>query len=122
MSPRAALAPRQASRCRSARASADSLAGQLYDTQQVPVAARSQLPSEEVSDYIQRRGNCFPELEEAADELWRRARLDSDELYHGLVRHVTEELGISLYRSASLNAESSLVDALVAVAKALDGG
>lgn len=81
---------------RSARASADSLAGQLYDTQQVPVAARSQLPSEEVSDYIQRRGNWFPELEDAADALWRRARLEQDELYHGLVRHVTDELGIGV--------------------------
>ncbi len=81
---------------RSSRASADNLADQLYDTQQVPVAARSQLPSEEVSDYIQRRGNHFPELEEAAEALWRRAGLEEDELYHGLVRHVTEELGVSL--------------------------
>jgi predicted transcriptional regulator len=81
---------------RGARASADSLAGQLYDTQQVPVAARSQLPSEEVSDYIQRRGNWFPELEQAAEALWRRARLEPDELYHGLSRHVTGELGVAL--------------------------
>jgi predicted transcriptional regulator/transcriptional regulator with XRE-family HTH domain len=80
----------------SARASADSLAGQLYDTQQVPVAARSQLPSEEVSDYIQRRGNYFPELEEAAEALWHRAALDDDELYHGLSRHVSETLGVQL--------------------------
>jgi predicted transcriptional regulator/DNA-binding XRE family transcriptional regulator len=82
---------------RGARTSADSLADQLYDTQQVPVAAaRSQLPSEEVSDYIQRRGNYFPALEAAAAALWRRARLEHDELYHGLVRHVTEELGIQV--------------------------
>jgi predicted transcriptional regulator/DNA-binding XRE family transcriptional regulator len=71
---------------RGARASVDSLADQLYDTQQVPVATRSQLPSEEVSDYMQRRGNYFPELEQAAEELWRRARLEEDELYHGLSR------------------------------------
>lgn len=81
---------------RSARSSVDSLAGQLYDTQQVPVITRSQLPSEEVSDYIQRRGNYFPELEEAAESLWGRAALEEDELYHGLARYVSEGLGMQL--------------------------
>ena len=81
---------------RGARTSADSLAGQLYDSQQVPVATRSQLPSEEVSDYIQRRGNYFPELEEAGETLWREAGLEQDELYHGLVRHVSDTLGMQL--------------------------
>ncbi len=81
---------------RSARDSIDSLAGQLYDSQQIPEATRSQLPSEEVSDYIQRRGNYFPQLEEAAESLWRVAALERDELYHRLCRHVTEHLGLQL--------------------------
>ncbi|MCA9711278.1 MAG: DUF2083 domain-containing protein, partial [Myxococcales bacterium] len=81
---------------RGARESADSLAGQVYDTQQIPEPTRSQLPSEEVSDYIQRRGNYFPELEEAARALWEEAALDEDELYHGLVRYVTRHLGLQL--------------------------
>lgn len=81
---------------RSARDSADSLAGQVYDTQEIPQVTRSQLPSEEVSDYIQRRGNYFPDLEEAAETLWSEASLDEDELYHGLLRHVTEGLGLQL--------------------------
>ncbi len=81
---------------RSARASADSLAVQVYDTQQIPETTRSQLPSEEVSDYIQRRGNHFPALEEAAEVLWRDAPLESDELYHGLVRWMSEHLGVQI--------------------------
>jgi len=81
---------------RGARASADSLAGQVYDTQQIPQVTRSQLPSEEVSDYIQRRGNHFPVLEEAAEALWSEASLEADELYHGLVKWVTEHLCMEL--------------------------
>lgn len=79
---------------RGARDSADSLATQVYDTQQVPETTRSQLPSEEVTDFIQRKGNYFPELEEAAESLWRSAALQTDDLYQGLSRYVTERLGM----------------------------
>lgn len=79
---------------RGARDSADSLASQVYDTQQIPETTRSQLPSEEVTDFIQRKGNYFPELEEAAESLWRDAKLQTDDLYHGLSRYVTERLGM----------------------------
>src|SRR5690606_29913908 len=43
----------------------------------------SRLPSEEVSDLIQRRMNHFPELEDGADALWREAELDADDVYRG---------------------------------------
>ncbi|HEY7410689.1 MAG TPA: short-chain fatty acyl-CoA regulator family protein [Vicinamibacteria bacterium] len=46
------------------------------------------LPSEEVSDLLQRHVNHFPELEEGAEALWREARLDGSDLYEGLVRHL----------------------------------
>lgn len=81
---------------RGARESADSLAGQVYDTQQIPAPTRSQLPSEEVSDYIQRRGNYFPVLEEAAEALWDEGTLEEDELYHDLVQYVTHGLGLQI--------------------------
>ncbi|MEX1369024.1 MAG: short-chain fatty acyl-CoA regulator family protein [Nannocystaceae bacterium] len=81
---------------RSARESADSLAGQIYDTQQVPETTRSQLPSEEVSDFIQHHGNYFPDLEQAAEALWAEASLEPDELYHSLSQYVTERLGMQL--------------------------
>ena len=43
------------------------------------------LPSEEVSDLIQDRMNYFPDLEDAAERLWRDARFDANDLYAGLV-------------------------------------
>jgi predicted transcriptional regulator/transcriptional regulator with XRE-family HTH domain len=46
----------------------------------------TRLPSEEVSDLIQRHQNHFPELEEGAEQLWRGAELEADDVYRGLVR------------------------------------
>lgn len=67
-----------------ARESANSLAAQVSDglVEQAPSAA---LPSEEVSDLIQRHMNYFPELEESAESLWRRAKLDANDMYRTLV-------------------------------------
>jgi hypothetical protein len=48
----------------------------------------SRLPSEEVSDLIQRHVNHFPELEEGAEQIWRQAELDADDVYRGLVRYM----------------------------------
>lgn len=45
-------------------------------------------PSDEVGDLIQRHTNYFPELEEAADALWRQARLDPNDMYRGLASHL----------------------------------
>lgn len=56
----------------------------------------SRLPSEEVSDLIQRRMNYFPELEEGAEALWREAELDADDVYRGLVRYLHATRGIEV--------------------------
>src|ERR1019366_9431174 len=55
---------------------------------------RSLLPSEEVSDLIQGHMNYFPELEEGAEELWKKARLDPEELYPGLIRYLDKQHGV----------------------------
>ncbi len=55
---------------------------------------RSRLPSEEVGDLVQKEMNYFPGLEGAAEELWRKARLDAEELYAGLVRWLDKEHGV----------------------------
>jgi predicted transcriptional regulator/DNA-binding XRE family transcriptional regulator len=55
---------------------------------------RSRLPSEEVGDLIQTHMNYFPELEEGAEEVWRRAHLDSEELHAGLVRWLEKQHGV----------------------------
>ena len=57
---------------------------------------RSLSPSEDVSDFIQQHMNYFPELEEAAEELWKRARLDPEELSTGLIRYLERDHGVAV--------------------------
>jgi predicted transcriptional regulator/DNA-binding XRE family transcriptional regulator len=79
---------------RAAREAADTLTAKLSDGDLEGVDS-SHLPTEEVSDLIQRHMNWFPELEEGAEGLWREARLDRDDLYVSLVRYL-RELGVEV--------------------------
>jgi len=54
------------------------------------------VPSEEVSDYVQRASNHFPLLETAAEELAARAKLTSEDLYAGLIRFLERDLGVAV--------------------------
>ena len=69
---------------------------------------RSQLPTEEVSDLVQKHKNHFPELEDGAAELWKKARLDQEEPYPGLVRHLEKAHGVQV-RVARWGAEPGVV-------------
>ena len=84
---RAVLALYQA--YRGARESADMLALRLSQGDELAGIDHSRLPSEEVSDLIQRQSNYFPELEEGAEMLWRSGLLSGD-LYEGMVRYLDE--------------------------------
>jgi len=75
------------------REASDALASRL-DGEEGSGVERSQLPSEEVNDLVQKNMNHFPELEEAAEELWRKARFDAEELYPGLLRYLDKQHGI----------------------------
>lgn len=85
-----------------ARSSADDLSSRLSEGEELVDSAanaggsigRSHLPSEEVSDLVQRWSNHFPELEAAAEDLAARADLQLGDLYAGLVRYAEQELGI----------------------------
>jgi predicted transcriptional regulator/DNA-binding XRE family transcriptional regulator len=79
----------------SATARVESLAATLSDGDESP-GARTHAPSEEVNDLIQRRGNYFPALEEAAEDLWKRGRIDGDDLYGALKEHLREAHGVSV--------------------------
>lgn len=81
---------------REARETADGLASQIYDDQQqwAAGAERSPMVSEEVNDLVQRRGNHVPELEEAAERLWKDARLRRHALTSGLVEHLERAHGV----------------------------
>ncbi len=79
---------------RAARAASDTLAATLSDGDLAGIDS-SHLPTEEVSDLVQRHMNHFAELEAGAEALWREARLDRDYLYTSLVRHLAA-LGVEV--------------------------
>lgn len=79
---------------RAAREASDTLAATLSDGDLDGVDS-SHLPTEEVSDLVQRHMNHFPELEAGSEALWREARLDPDYLYTSLVRFLGQ-LGVAV--------------------------
>src|SRR5271165_411637 len=89
------------------REASETLASRL-DGEEQGAVDRSQLPSEEVNDLIQGRMNYFPEVEEGAEQLWQKARLDSEELYAGLVRYLDKHHGV-IVRIARSGAERDIV-------------
>jgi predicted transcriptional regulator/DNA-binding XRE family transcriptional regulator len=89
------------------RASSEELATRLEDDESAGMD-RSLLPSEEVNDVIQGHMNYFPELEDGADELWKRARLEPEELYSGLIRYLDKQHGV-LVRMARGGAERGVL-------------
>lgn len=84
----------------SVRATADDLSSRLTEGEEAAEMSSAQtrafLPSEEVSDLVQRHSNHFPELEAAAEDLARRANLGRDDVYGGLVRFLEREHGIKV--------------------------
>jgi predicted transcriptional regulator/DNA-binding XRE family transcriptional regulator len=79
---------------RAAREAADTLTARLSDGDLEGVDSLH-LPTEEVSDLVQRHMNYFPELEAGAEALWRDAKVDREWLYTSLVRHL-RELGVEV--------------------------
>src|SRR5262249_32292515 len=79
---------------------------------------RSQLPSGGGNGLLQKHMNYFPDLEDAAEELWRKARFDAEELYPGLIRHLDKQHGIHV-RIARGGAERGVLRRFDAVKKIL---
>jgi len=79
---------------RNAREGSEALAARLSDGALDGVDI-SHLPTEEVSDLIQRHLNYFPELETGAEALWKDARLDQENLSGGLAA-LLERLGVTV--------------------------
>lgn len=52
--------------------------------------------SEEVADLIQQHMNYFPELEAAAEALWKEAKLEHDDLSPRLIRHLKKAHGVEV--------------------------
>lgn len=79
-----------------ARGSVESLAEQVLDDQEVAGFDRARLPSEEVSDLIQRHGNHFPVLEEEAERVWADGKLARDDLFRSLAGYLEREHGVTV--------------------------
>ena len=79
----------------SARDSGASLATRISEGEEGATGAdASHVPSEEVSDLVQKHMNHFPELEEGAEEIWKKGKLDREEIYAGLVRYLEKAHGV----------------------------
>ena len=59
-------------------------------------AGLATLPTEEVSEFIQARGNHFPELEKAAEQLWRENDIALHTLHQDLIRVLTQRLSVQV--------------------------
>lgn len=80
-----------------ARTSAETFAERLLsDGQEMTGVSAAHLPSEEVADMMQHHMNYFPEIEAAAEEFMRSARIDLDDVYRGLSRYLGESHGIEV--------------------------
>ena len=79
-----------------ARSSAESLAARAMESSDLATIDRVRLSSEQVSEFIQRHMNHFPELESAAEQLWRDARLDREGLYAGMTAHLERQHGVNV--------------------------
>src|SRR3954453_15717278 len=81
------------------RAQTDSvraLAAKVYDGRDFQGVNPAHLPSEEVNDVVQHNMNYFPELEAAAEDVARRARLDRADLYGSMISYLRSQHGINV--------------------------
>jgi len=81
---------------RSSTRSMDSLATRLSEGQDQASAETLRLPTEEVSDLIQRHVNHFPALEEGAARVWRDGRLDTGDMAEQLTRYLKTYCGVDV--------------------------
>src|SRR5687768_12178027 len=79
-----------------ATATVNALTERLANESDSSALGRVRIPSEEISDLIQRHNNYFPVLEEAAETLWDDGGLRADDLYAGLASYLESRLGIAV--------------------------
>lgn len=80
-----------------ARDTTDTLAARMFEGETLGGVERGAVPSEEVSDLIQKHSNYFPELERGAEQLWNEGRLDGDDLYGRLVTYLERWHGVQVH-------------------------
>jgi predicted transcriptional regulator/DNA-binding XRE family transcriptional regulator len=79
-----------------ARGSAESLAAQAVERQDLEGMDRAGLSAEQVSELIQRHGNHFPSLEEEAERIWSEVEGEGEDLYAGLAGYLERAHGVTI--------------------------
>jgi hypothetical protein len=79
-----------------ARASVETLAGQVLDRQDLTGLDRAGLAAEQVSELIQRHMNYFPELEAEAERVWKDAGLEMEDLFGSLAAYLAKAHGVNV--------------------------
>ena len=79
-----------------ARASAESIAAQVLDRQDLLGVDRAGMAAEEVSDLIQKHVNHFPELEEEAERLWVDGKMEDQDLFEAISAYLEKAHGIKV--------------------------
>lgn len=79
-----------------ARDSAQALAADVLDRQDLPGIDRTGLSSEQATDFIQAHDNHFPELEAEAERVWRDAALEGEDLFGALAHYLQTRHGIAV--------------------------
>ena len=70
------------------RTSAQTLAAQVLDREDLPGIERTVLWSEQVTDFLQRHTNHFPQLEAEAERVWRDGKLEGEDLAGALTSYL----------------------------------
>jgi predicted transcriptional regulator/transcriptional regulator with XRE-family HTH domain len=81
---------------RAAHASSQTLAAQVLDRQDARGAERVALSSEQVSDFLERHANHFPELEAEAERVWSEGGLAGEDLFGALCAHLEKRHRVSV--------------------------
>ncbi len=92
---------------RGSRADAQALAEQLSDEEQTLGLEGTRAPSEEVSDFLQGHANHFPDLELAAEALWKEIGSDAD-LERGLSGFLLKAHGVRVDVVSSAEASGAV--------------
>lgn len=83
-----------------ARAGLDTLQMRVLDASDgergVEGVGRARLSSEQVTDFVQRHANHFPDLEEQAERIWVDAGLEGSDLFGALTRYLAKRHGITV--------------------------
>lgn len=79
-----------------ARTSSSEMAERMASSEHGLGADLSRVPSEEVSSFLERKQNHFPQLEAGAERIADEARLDMADIYHGMVRYLQAVHGVEV--------------------------